>query len=75
MLGKELERHQPVIGFFGELEHGISDFFSPYLVYDRFHRGSRAGLIRRLKQKSSRRMQFWPLKFKERPLQSAGRAS
>ena len=38
MLGEILERHQPVVRFFGQLEHSISDFFGPYSVYDRFCR-------------------------------------
>jgi hypothetical protein len=38
VLGEVLERHQPVVRLFGQLEHSISDFLGPGSVYDRFCR-------------------------------------
>jgi hypothetical protein len=79
VLGQELERHQPVIRLFGQLKHGISDFFGPCSVYDQFCRGSRSGLGGGSKKgnpsQPERFIEFWRLKFNERPLQSAERAS
>src|SRR5579872_1309932 len=73
--GEKLQRHQSVIGFFRQLEHGISDCFGPCLVYDR----SGPGFKGWLQDENGRQIRvfsaFWRLNLRERPLQSAERAS